>query len=680
MASSSPSKIPAPKPAEAKMPTIAAPDTAQPELQAGGGTPANTSPDANAVEYLSPVLTKHMKAVYEELEKTHSLATKDGFLKWLAESQHVVPQGIEVSTNGSSFSQFAKYLSSSATNAMGPAAIVDCSYPISNYFISSSHNTYLTGNQLSSEASGEAYQNVLLRGCRCVEIDVWDGESPSSSSSEDESAKGPKPKKKEKVEKVERKLMKKLELRFGRKSDRSPSKGAHDAHPVSKASPEDKVTPWKSTSSSIRAEPRVLHGYTLTKETPFRDVCKSIRDYAFVASDLPVIVSLEVHTSLEQQEIMVEIMEEYWKGMLVDLPITSCESTEELVLPRLDQLRNKILIKVKYTAPKPLDAEPPKPTNLQLEKSKSSSALSSSSASSYDVPETVAKPAAPKAKILEALGRLGIYTRSYHFKNFDQPEAKIPTHVFSLSEKTLMEVHEQTPTQLFAHNKNFFMRAYPKGLRLNSSNLDPSIFWRTGVQIVALNWQKWDAGMMLNEAMFSGYNGWVLKPEGYRSASTAENQALATTHHNLDLTIEFFGGQDIPLPPEEHNPKSFKPYVKCELHVEKHEERSDEPIPGGGKSKGGGDYKRRTKTTKTPDPDFQRETIRFSNVRGVTEELTFVRLKVMDDEHFNDDLAAWACFRLDRFQPGLRMIHLYDAHGVLTKGVLFVRIEKSVSA
>ncbi|KAF2498432.1 hypothetical protein BU16DRAFT_524547 [Lophium mytilinum] len=51
----------------------------------------------------------------------------------------------------------------------------------------------------------------------------------------------------------------------------------------------------------------------------------------------------------------------------------------------------------------------------------------------------------------------------------------------------------------------------------------------------------------------------------------------------------------------------------------------------------------------------------------------------MDDEHFNDDLAAWACFRLDRLQPGLRMIHLYDAHGVLTKGVLFVRIEKSVS-
>ena len=52
----------------------------------------------------------------------------------------------------------------------------------------------------------------------------------------------------------------------------------------------------------------------------------------------------------------------------------------------------------------------------------------------------------------------------------------------------------------------------------------------------------------------------------------------------------------------------------------------------------------------------------------------------MDNEHVHDDLAAWACFRLDRLQPGVRMLHLYDANGVVTKGVLFVRIRKTVSA
>lgn len=35
-------------------------------------------------------------------------------------------------------------------------------------------------------------------------------------------------------------------------------------------------------------------------------MCEVIRDYAFRKSDLPLIVSLEVHCSKKQQEILVE--------------------------------------------------------------------------------------------------------------------------------------------------------------------------------------------------------------------------------------------------------------------------------------------------------------------------------------------------------------------------------------
>ncbi|AWP20603.1 Phosphoinositide phospholipase C [Scophthalmus maximus] len=87
----------------------------------------------------------------DETAKRKKHMTKDGFMMYMHQDE------------------------GSILNPVHKQVYQDMSQPLNHYYISSSHNTYLMEDQLKGPSSTEAYIKALMKSCRCVELDCWDG-------------------------------------------------------------------------------------------------------------------------------------------------------------------------------------------------------------------------------------------------------------------------------------------------------------------------------------------------------------------------------------------------------------------------------------------------------------------------------------------------------------------------
>lgn len=318
------------------------------------------------------------------------------------------------------------------------------SHPLNDYFILSSHNTYLIGRQIAGELSVAGYVRTLQRGCRCVEIDIWNNNTDET------------------------------------------------------------------------AEPIVNHGRTFSSHIKLSDVLLTIKRYAFQSSSLPIILSLEIHCSAAAQNLAVIILKRIFGSALVLSPISSSN-----VLPSPEDLRNKVVIKVKKTKFQQNAVD----DNVRFTTTSTTGNSFSESAESVVVRAVSSKSVAKLRRkegnlIAEDLSNLGVYCQGLTFRNFSLPESKTFNHCFSMSEKAINSMLKDTgkAESVDKHNRRFLMRVYPSKFRLSSSNFNPINYWAHGVQMVATNWQTYDLGQQLNEAFFDTVagNGFVLKPLNLR--------------------------------------------------------------------------------------------------------------------------------------------------------------------
>ncbi|XP_068183152.1 1-phosphatidylinositol 4,5-bisphosphate phosphodiesterase beta-1 [Antennarius striatus] len=358
-----------------------------------------------------------------------------------------------------SLQAFSSYLSSNENGVIPPEKLdqsEDMSFPLSHYFINSSHNTYLTAGQLAGSSSVEMYRQVLLAGCRCVELDVWKGRT-----AEEEPV-------------ITHGFTMTSEICFKEVIEAI-------AECAFKTSPFPVILSFENHVDSLKQQAKMA------------EYCRSIFGEALLIDPLDK-YPLESGVPLPSpQELMGRILIKNKK---------SHKPSNNIDTKRLtDQPTNQ-------------SNEPVSPSNNTSEME------AESEEDDDDEDDDGKKGSAEREAVAtEEMSTLVNYVQPTKFNSFEaSKKAARCYHMSSFVETKALEHLTKSPVEFVEYNKSQLSRIYPKGTRVDSSNFMPQLFWNAGCQLVALNYQTIDLSMQLNLFMFeyNGRSGYRLKPEFMR--------------------------------------------------------------------------------------------------------------------------------------------------------------------
>lgn len=420
-----------------------------------------------------------------------------------------------------SLTGFASYLANSKYNSIfnpkNATVYQDMTQPFAHYWIASSHNTYLLGDQLKGESSVDAYINAFKKGCRCVELDCWDGSDKANP-----------------IIYHGHTLTSKITFREVVECVRDHG-FVSTSYPVILSLEVHCGIEGQQAMAAILKE--VLGGAGLLPDqcdqTGILPPPESLKNKVLLKGKMAAFTDAEEEAD-EQNET----------------PITSSSSSSKKEKAKKEKSSEK----------KPTIEEKPKEeTPTEEKKSKKEKG---------DKKKDEKKHQTTASELSEL-----IHLKAVKFPGFKVYKDKNKAwEMSSFSEGKVTGFLQKSALEYVEYNSRQISRIFPKGMRIDSSNYDPVPSWNCGAQIVALNYQTGSESTWTNDGKFqdNGGIGYILKPQFMRESTITFNPEIKPkSSKTLELTI--ISGWQLPKVVEKENQKPgqgevIDPYIKVSIN------------------------------------------------------------------------------------------------------------------